>query len=206
MGTHHYHFRCNMATQMIRPPDRWASLVYPHHCRRPRGTSAGNRTLSAADNRRCQATCQFRWVAYPLSRHRRRRRTFLADGNPGPLVRTSTWGRIDGRQWKLDRTHTRHTRRSALTGDTNTGWNAEYRKATTQEAHRAIRRYVVSCHLSKTHTFCYPQNRTSSSAASLQWAVHQRRQHRDNANRSVLWPAGRVFAAPQRRCETPRMA
>jgi len=94
MGTHHYHFRCNMVTRMIRPPDRWASLVYPHHCRRPRGTSAGNRTLSAADNRRCQATCQFRWVAYPSSRHRR---TFLADGIPGPSVRTSTWGRTDGR-------------------------------------------------------------------------------------------------------------
>lgn len=113
MGTHHYHFRCNMATQMIRPPDRWASLVYPHHCRRPRGTSAGNRTLSAADNRQCQATCQFRWVAYPSSRHRRRRQTFLADGIPGPSVRTSTWGRTDRRQWKLDRT-TRATRGAAL--------------------------------------------------------------------------------------------
>lgn len=78
MGRNHYHFRCNMVTQMIRPRDRWASLVYPHHCHQPRGTSGGNRTLSAADNRQCQETCQIRWVAYPSSRHRQR--TFFANG------------------------------------------------------------------------------------------------------------------------------
>lgn len=42
--------------------DRSTSPVFPHRCRRPTGTSAGNHTLSAADNCRFQATCQFRCV------------------------------------------------------------------------------------------------------------------------------------------------
>lgn len=51
-----------MAIRTIHAQDRLASPFFPHHCHRPTGTSAGNHTLSAADNRRFQATCQFRCV------------------------------------------------------------------------------------------------------------------------------------------------
>lgn len=58
-----YRFRCNTATRTTRLRDRSASPVCPHRCRRPTGTSAGNRIPSAADNRRFQATCQLRGTA-----------------------------------------------------------------------------------------------------------------------------------------------
>lgn len=58
----YYHFHCNTETQTTHLQDRSTSPVFRHHCHRPTGTSAGNHTLSAADNCRFQATCQFRCV------------------------------------------------------------------------------------------------------------------------------------------------
>lgn len=131
MGTHHYRFRCNMVTPMIRPQDRWASLVYPHHCHQPRGISASNRTLSAADNRRCQATCQFQWVAFPSSRHRQRR-----VGRFAPTGFRSYWQ--DDRRTKIK---TRSNRIAFLwSRDVSTVWLSDRITEITPNG-----KYVVTC-------------------------------------------------------------
>lgn len=58
----YYQIRCNMVILTIHPRDHLTSLVYPHHCHQPRGTSVSNHILSAADNHQLQATCQFWYV------------------------------------------------------------------------------------------------------------------------------------------------